>query len=498
MKKIILLNAFCLLFSVYYSNAQKDEYWNFSKSALKFNTGIGILDTINNNCTTVTLSNCHASICDKRGNLLFYSNGYNIYDRNNNILPNGNHFNHSTYGNIYINGNSGYPVNKGAIIIPSVKDTNKFYMFYNDLEYEEQPSNNLLPSKLRVLEINKSLNGGLGDVTFKDSTLIVGDTLINGNIFATKNGNGKDWWVIIKKYHSDKYFIIPIDSNGVGTPVIQHIGTAYTTPYTYPASGDISINGDKLVYLYISLNYLNGQLDVLDFDRCTGTLSNPKTEVIPFVSNSDTLYWWTSCISPNGKYLYATSGNHLWQMDLTSNSIINSRINVGNWDGTKVFGNETFFYQMKNGIDDKTYVSCYGGNSYLHVINKPDSFGMTCNFVQKQLYVGYWGHNHFQRGSLPNTPNFLLGKATCGVGIEEVKSDGLQVYPSPASNQLIFKNTTFHSISIYNLLGELEKEQLVNLNATNEIDISKLPTGLYFLKGVDSAGLQQVVKFIKE
>ncbi|MEY2829296.1 MAG: hypothetical protein RIQ33_1154, partial [Bacteroidota bacterium] len=82
MKKIILLNAFCLLFSVYYSNAQKDEYWNFSKSALKFNTGIGILDTINNNCTTVTLSNCHASICDKRGNLLFYSNGYNIYDRN--------------------------------------------------------------------------------------------------------------------------------------------------------------------------------------------------------------------------------------------------------------------------------------------------------------------------------------------------------------------------------------------------------------------------------
>jgi hypothetical protein len=360
-------------------------------------------------------------------------------------------------------------------------------MLYNDLDYEEQPSNNLLPSKLRLLEIDKSLNGGLGDVTFKDSTIIAGDTLVNGNIFVTRNGNGKDWWVIVKKYHSDKYFIIPIDSNGVHTPVIQHIGTSYTTPYTYPASGDISINGDKLVYLNISLNYLNGQLDVLDFDRCTGTLSNPKTEVIPFISNGDTLYWWTSCISPNGKYLYVTTGNHIWQMDLNSNSIVNSRTNVGNWDGTKVLGNETYFYQMKNGVDNKTYVSCYGGNSYLHVINKPDSFGTTCNFVQKQLYVGYWGHNHFQRGSLPNTPNYKLGAINCNVGIENVntENDGLNIFPNPtySSFTINFSNDwNIAAIRVFNLTGQMIFEKQNESGKQFTIDLSNQSAGIYFVE----------------
>ena len=302
MKNKILLTAYCLLFTVYYAVAQTDEYWTFRKSALDFNSGAGLIDT-NNSCNVI-MGICQSSICTNKNKLLFYSNGYNVYNRNNSWLPNGFHFNHSAYGDIYINGNANYPVMKGAIFIPFVNDSNKFYMFYQDLEYEEQPSNNLLPSKLRVLVIDKSLNNGLGDIVFKDSTVISGDTLINGNLYATRNGNGKDWWLITKKYHSNKYFVIKIDSNGISHPLIQNVGTPYTTPYTYPATGDISMNGDKLTYLNISLNGLNGQLDLLDFDRCSGLLSNPQTEIIPYISNGDTLALWTSSFSPNGKYIY--------------------------------------------------------------------------------------------------------------------------------------------------------------------------------------------------
>ncbi len=498
MKKI-----FCLLFCLVGLNCfgQTDEYWNFRKTALVFKSSVGVIDTNNNNCTTVTIANCHTSVCDTRGNLLFYSNGYNIYDKNNNIMPNGNHFNHSTYGDIYINGNSSYPVNKGAIIIPFVKDTNRFYMFYNDLDYEEQPSNNLLPSKLRLLVIDKSLNGGLGDVVFKDSTLLVGDTLVNGNIFATRNANGKDWWVILKKYHSDKYFIIPIDSNGVGSPFVQHIGTAYTVPYTYPASGDISMNGDKLVYLNISLNYLNGQLDVLNFDRCTGTLSNPKTEVIPFISNGDTLYWWTSCISPNGRFLYTTTGNHMWQLDLNNNNIINSRVNVGDWDGSHTpFA--SYFYQMKNAIDNKTYVSCYGGNSYIHVINKPDSFGMACNFVQKQIFVGTINNGHIAYGSLPNTPNYKLGAINCNIGIENVntENDELNIFPNPthSSFTINFSNDWNNAaIKVFNLTGQIIFEKQNQNGKQFSIDLSHQSAGIYFVEVQTSTNIYRS-KVVKE
>jgi hypothetical protein len=469
-----------------YSMAQTDEYWNFRNAALVFKSGVGVMDTTNNNCTTVTIGDCHTSICDTRGNLLFYSNGYNVYDKNNNIMPNGNHFNHSTYGDIYINGNSLYPENKGAIFIPSVNDSNTFYMFYENMEYQESGGGNLLPSKLRYLVVDKSLNGGLGDVVFKDSTLICCDTLLNGNLFATRHGNGSDWWLIVKKYHSTQYYKILIDANGVHTPSIQQLGTPYLSFPTYPCQGDISNNGDKIVYLQTNLNLQGGQLDVLDFDRCTGNLSNAHSETINILNSTDTLDWWITNISPNGKLLYANDGYHMWQMDLTSKNIVSSRTKVGNWDGS-FSPNASYFYQMKNGIDSKTYVSCYGGNSFIHVINKPDSFGLTCNFVQKQIFVGTINNGHIGYGSFPNTPNYSLGKSSCSVGIENLNSEnvGFNIFPNPthSSFTINFSNDWNNAaIRVFNVTGQMIVEKQNQNGKQFSIDLSHQSAGIYFVE----------------
>ena len=423
-------------------HAQTDEYWNFRKAAIVFKTGQGIMDTTNNNCITHTIGDCHTSVCDNSGNLLFYSNGYSVYDKNNNIMTNGNHFNHSTYGDVYINGNSAYPVFKGAIILPFVNDTNKYYMFYEDMGYQETGATNFLPSKLRFLVIDKRLNGGLGDIIFKDSTILSGDTLKDGNIFAIKHGNGTDWWVIVREFRTNKFYKILITANGIQTPTTQNIGTAYRTSSFYNGEGDVSSDGSQLIYFNTTFNFTFGvsssQMDILDFDRCTGVLSNVKNITVPSVVGSDSLAWWSTCLSPNKRFVYATDGSYMWQMDLNSSNILNSRIKVGTWDGTTIFGNQTWFFQMKNGVDNKTYVSCYGSNSYLHVINNPDSLGLGCNFVQKQLYVGYPYHNHFQDGSFPNTPNYKLGAINCNVGIEKVtmNDERLTVYPNPCEDKL--------------------------------------------------------------
>ena len=490
-------------------HAQTDEYWNFRKAAIVFKTGQGIMDTTNNNCITHTIGDCHTSVCDNSGNLLFYSNGYSVYDKNNNIMTNGNHFNHSTYGDVYINGNSAYPVFKGAIILPFVNDTNKYYMFYEDMGYQETGATNFLPSKLRFLVIDKRLNGGLGDIIFKDSTILSGDTLKDGNIFAIKHGNGTDWWVIVREFRTNKFYKILITANGIQTPTTQNIGTAYRTSSFYNGEGDVSSDGSQLIYFNTTFNFTFGvsssQMDILDFDRCTGVLSNVKNITVPSVVGSDSLAWWSTCLSPNKRFVYATDGSYMWQMDLNSSNILNSRIKVGTWDGTTVLGNQTWFFQMKNGIDNKTYVSCYGGNSYIHVINQPDSLGIACDFVQKQLYVGSVYTGHFQRGSFPNTPNYKLGAINCNVGMENKLTDsnkGLNVYPNPASTEITINKgqLAIKTIEVTNVLGQTVFIQQINHSIIQpiQLDVSHLAPQIYLLKITDENGCQQTIKFVKE
>ena len=472
-------------------HAQTDEYWNFRHSGLKFTSGVGVIDSTNNNCNVV-MTNCQTSVCGSNKGLKFYSNGYNVYDRNNSIMPNGNHFNHSNYGDTYINGNSAYPLNKGAIIVPFVNDTNKYYMFYEDLSYDELGSGNFLPGKLRYLVIDKTLNNGMGDVVFKDSSILNTDTLIAGNIFVTKNGSGDGWWVIVRKFHSNIFFKILIDIGGIHSPTTQAIGNPYTLSNVYPAIGDLSLDGSKIIYLNTNWNLtVNGQLDVIDFDRCSGNLSNFKSEIIPSISGQDTLVLWSSCISPNNKYLYCSNGTKMWQMDLSNSNIINSRINVGSWDGTKVIGNPTWFYQMKNAIDNRTYVGTYGGNSFLHVINFPDSLGAVCNFVQKQIFVGTINNGHLEYGALPNTPNYKLGAINCNVGMDSklVDSDkGLNIFPNPTHTaeftlSVQSNETDKAQLQISNYMGQIILNESVQLNDKNQwhFDLSKYPNGTYLI-----------------
>ena len=73
-----------------------------------------------------------ASICDSDGNLLFYTNGFRIYNRNFEIMQNGNNLNIGDFG---ASGYNALPVPDGAVIIPFVNSPNKYYVFHTDLNF---------------------------------------------------------------------------------------------------------------------------------------------------------------------------------------------------------------------------------------------------------------------------------------------------------------------------------------------------------------------------
>ena len=514
MKKIFL--TYCLLFIAYSLQAQfNNNYWVVGRNcALDFRNGPCvpcIVDSTDYTNPLILPKGC-TQVCDRNGNLLFYSNSYLVYNRLFQQMPNGSNFNHGTMANAAITAYGPYPIHNGAVIVPFVKDTNLFYMFYENAEYSDNGSG--LPDRLQYLVVDKRLDGGLGDVVFKDSAIIKGDSLMAGNVYAIKHGNGKDWWIIARKFHSNQFYMILVDSAGPHQPIIQHLGTPYMKNKIYHCDCHASMDGSKLSYLYnvSGTTYTQpSQLDIYDFDRCTGALSNYNYILLSHPGNpQDTFPAVSSVFSLNNRFIYVHNMVRLYQLDLQNPNIYDSKINVGDWDHTQ-FPSNTIFWKMVNAPDGKIYVSTNGSTPYMHVINYPNLLDTFCNFKQKQIMfgtLGYYGSGansttaHFSDGGLPNVPNYALGKITCNVGIEEQLVNNkkqLTIYPNPTNDKLIVENlsTGKNEIFITNLLGE-EMQHLFANNTKTEIDASCFANGIYFLKLTDEKGNVITKKFVKE
>ena len=245
------------------------------------------------------------------------------------------------------------------------------------------------------------------------------------------------------------------------------------------SNSNIQIN--KLSYVYASFNSTPnirpGQIDLYDFDRCAGTLSNYKQVLIDNLI--DTLNAVSVCFSPNNRFLYVSDNYKIWQLDLNTANILKSRIMVG----ARLVGNNYGFYEIKNAVDGKIYVAG-GACRYLHVINSPDSFGLACNFVQKQIDLGV---GKYSTGGLPNEPNFALGAINCSIGIENVntENDGFNIYPNPthSSFTINFSNDWNNAaIKVFNLTGQIIFEKQNQNGKQFPIDLSNQSAGIYFIE----------------
>ena len=114
-----------------------------------------------------------SSIADScTGDLLFYTEGINVWNKNNSIMPNGS----GLMGGI----SSIQP----AIIIPSRSNANQYYVFTTNHT-----------TGFRYSIVDMSLAGGLGDVlTGSKNTLL--DASTSEGVTATMHSNCKDIWVV--------------------------------------------------------------------------------------------------------------------------------------------------------------------------------------------------------------------------------------------------------------------------------------------------------------
>jgi|GEM_PF-296480 len=437
---------------------QRNNIWCFGDSAgIDFNSGFPITIT-----TSLDTRGSCVSIADLNGGLLFYAetratmagNTGLIFNSNNVLMQNGDS----------ILGQGWY---HELVTFPDPISDSSFYVFSIGVTASSLPG--LFYSKLSFTG-----NYPLGEVVIKNSQLL--NMRMVDCLTTIKHGNGRDWWVIARPSpvqqptYNNIWYTYKITPTGIMQMPIQNSGVLNGTNL-----GNIGVSPDGSKICFTNLG---GLIEIYDFDRCDGLVTNPVT-VEPQLSVGPYPYYWSSEFSPSGRYLYVTSStvnSILWQFDTWAPNITATKTLI--WQMT--FPPATIG-ALKRGPDNKIYLSCawsdstgifnypypptayYTENMNLSVINSPDSAGLACDFQPWSFYLGgkrtYWG--------LPNNPDYDLGPlvgSPCDtlVGINEPTrtntNASIHIYYAPDwqtafINADNLKGTTYR-LSVYDLMGK--------------------------------------------
>lgn len=198
-------------------------------------------------------------------------------------------------------------------------------------------------------------------------------------------------------------------------PIIQTSGAGNITNATRIK---FSPSGTKL----LSVSYTNN-IELFDFDRCSGIISNPRLISPNQFPNVDNFYFGSS-FSPNENFIYVSNVDNAYppydawcleQYDITQPT------------GAAIAATKTYIFndtipasggQHKLGPDGKIYITFWYKNwepyddsmrnmynENLSVIEFPDSPGVACSYQPFSFYLA--GKRTYL--SLPNNPNYELG-----------------------------------------------------------------------------------------
>jgi len=368
MKKFITL---LLLFGTLNVLAQGEaNFWFFGQNAgLNFNGGSpnpisGSLDTF---------EGC-ASFSDKNGNLLFYTDGTIVWNKNNTPMPNGN-------GTLKGHSSS----TQSAIIVPNPSNINEFYIFTVGAIV-----NNVGEFGFHCYTVDMTKNGGLGDIVGNEIDLSDGkNTDWSEKVASVKGSECNTFWIV--SLVQNTYYSYKVDINGLNPAPIKSI-------VNY-SSGDrrgylkISPDGKKLAsatftqYYDNNVNVIgNGKLHLYSFNDASGVVSNDGIEIISNAQLDGAPYGIE--FSPNSTKLYTStfdgSYNKLIQYDLENTDIGSSKYLVKSQTG--------FRGALQLAPNGKIYATVppnySNGTPYLDAINAPDELGINCNYELDALNLG--------------------------------------------------------------------------------------------------------------
>ncbi|MDR2204587.1 MAG: hypothetical protein LBE36_00260 [Flavobacteriaceae bacterium] len=319
MTRKILATAFFAMCSIALYSQEEDYNWTFGYNAgLNWNspqtytasaiTGIGeSIGTVTQ--TDIQLTGIPTGFRSKMftqegcftvstytGELMFYSDGITIWDKNGDPMPNAN----ATL--------TGHPSSaQSGIVIPYPGQGGKYIAF---------SVNQHLNGNLTYSVVDMSLNGGLGDVVPDQLNIPLTGTggAFGESLTAVRHPNHRDYWIVAIARDPVTFEgtinVWKVDLSGVdNTDPVSTINTTgmgfYQGPTSYLSYMRFSSDGTK--FWMGGGDQVNNYF-LANFDPNTGTFSNGKVKELPPANTpggfGDGSYGVE--FSPNGKYVYAT------------------------------------------------------------------------------------------------------------------------------------------------------------------------------------------------
>lgn len=428
-----------------FAQHQTDNWYFGLHNHIYFVHNIPLADTLSIplNCgegTTVMSSS-------RDGSTLFYTNGEQICNRNNTIMPHGHHLLGST------------TTTQSALAIPYPNDTNKYYLFTMGPNAGQFPQY----GGLAYYSIDMAADSGLGDITFIDSLVHP----CAEKIAAVYHSNHHDIWVLVHRYYSDQFFAYLITDNGVNGPVITEVGTPYNGPNTSGTfAGYMNFSPDGSMIAAACYNTANF-VEVYHFDKNTGVVSDPITDYFDSEHGP-----YGVCFSPNSSKLYVSTFKEifvhgsLFQYDFSNGynqTVMDNRtlIDTIAYDG---------LHAMQLGPDGKIYV--IGG--YLDRINNPNLSGSACYFQENAVPLSYLASY--------GLPSFLISYFDTSFNSVPVV-DGVKRINVPTfitKQNSVFKINDLPSHTAIVLFDELGRVIYQSKNYLNDFDFNVLPSSTYF------------------
>lgn len=377
-----------LIVSAAFGQAQADWWYFGSNAGIQFTAGPPA-PTAGGQVNTVEGS---ATISNAAGQLLFYTDGITVWNRNHVVMTNGN-------------GLMGNPSStQSGVIVQKPGSTTVYYIFTCDAQAGA--------NGLRWSEVDMTLSAGLGAVTANKNILLYTPT--TERICAIKHCNNTDVWVVTHHWGSNQFRAYLVTAAGVNpVAVTSNVGASQSGSNTMTIGYlKVSPDGTKLCMAsrYTSAGGQPGFVELFDFNNTSGAVTNGFTL-------GNYAYSYGIEFSSNSQYLYVNSSQpgRIYQLNMCAGSnaaIIASAVQIGTSTSGWIGG-------MQLGPDGKIYMARYLVN-WLGVINSPNTAGAGCNYVDNGLSLGAMmsqlGIPNFLTNYLRTPPNIqstLVANTNC-------------------------------------------------------------------------------------
>lgn len=302
-----------------------------------------------------------ASISDKNtGELLFYTDGATIWDASHSIMQNGHAIGQEK---------SPYTAVQGAVIVPFINNTNKYYVFsipilgtnYNQLLYSV---------------VDMTLNNGAGGVVPGSKKIKLADSMSEAMIAMQ---GCRMVWLVTQHNKTGSFHAFRITEEG-----IDPVSVISPLDYSKRPSTQVGIKASPDFKRIISIGQFFANIDgdpyiaTHNFDAATGKITNGI-----LLDTAETTAHYGCEFSPNGQRLYVTNGNSVYQYNLalsTPAAIAASK--------TPLTQTSTgLLYNLQRRSDGNIYIVRYN-EPYLDMISNADAVVPGCILTQKAVAIG--------------------------------------------------------------------------------------------------------------